>query len=468
MERKIILAEVTELIESWLAVKIERKLNPSEKALILAAWEDRTYDDVAEELDLSSTYLKQKGQSFWKLLGLVLNQQVSKKKFKAVVLKKRAELIEPPKSLNRKRDSDSDPDPDSNSGFSQKLVVLGRKPPSIDRYFGYNPELADLRQSILENQCVVLLGAPGIGKTALASKLLESLKAIPEYFSVFIWQSVRANLSLESLLLEILRCLQIETSATDLESLIRRLIDELDQRSCVLVLDGVENILTGTDKSNPYGDNEDYRLFFQEIIEQSHSSSIILTSREPFNDLSFAETGGQSVRIINLRGLGKDSYSLLKSLKLSADRDSFRGLIELYRGNPLALKLVAAKIRSFFGGSVQKFLDCKTTWMGGSIKQALDDQFKSGYWSSLEREMIYFLATQEEESMYFGDVFAALQSRKTISMTDFIEATDILCDRSLLERTESEDQQAILSLQPIIKKYVLSDPSGIIQQSIAA
>lgn len=464
MERKVRLTEATELIESWLAVKLQRKLNSLERALILAAWTDRLYDDVAEELDLSPTYLKQKGQGFWKTLGIVLNQPITKKTMKAAVLQKRAELVESQPSSEEILERD----PDSNA--PKELIILGRKPPFVERHFGYNPELADLRQSILENQCVVLIGGAGVGKTTLVSKLLESLKAVPESISAVIWQSVRPGLPLKSLLHEVFECLEIDTSSNDVDVLIAELIKKLSQERYLLVLDGAENVLTGTEKSNLYGENGDYRSLFREVIEQSHISSVLLTSREPFKDLAYAESRGLSVRNISLRGLGKDAYGLLKYQKLTVDQESFRGLIELYRGNPLALKLVAGRIRKFFGGNVQRFLDCKTTWMGGSIQDALDDQFRSASWSRLERELIHYLATQEQESMLFQDAYEGLKfnSADSVSMTDFIEATDVLCDRSLLERTESDDDQAILSLQPIIKKYVLSDPSGIIQESLAA
>lgn len=469
MEQKVRLTEATELVESWLAVKLQRKLNSLERALILAAWQDRLYDDVAEELELSSTYLKQKGQAFWKTLGLVLNQPVSKKTMKTAVLQKRAELLE----LQPTSEEILERDPDSN--VSKELVILGRKPPVLERYFGYNPELADLRQSILENQCVVLLGGAGVGKTTLVSKLLETLKAIPENISAVIWQSVRADLPLKSLLNEIFDCLEIEISSDDVNVLIGELIKKLSQNRYLLVLDGVENILTGMEKNNLYGENEDYRTLFRELIERNHSSSVLITSREPFKELSYAESRGFSIRNISLRGLGKDAYGLLKHQKLTGDPDNFRGLIEMYRGNPLALKLVAGRIRRFFGGNIKQFLDCKTTWMGGSIQDALDEQFKSAFWSRLERDLIYYLATQEEENILFQEAYEGLKanglklaSADSVSMTDFIEATDVLYDRSLLERSESEDSQVILSLQPIIKKYVLSDPSGIIQQSIAA
>lgn len=464
MEQKIRLTEATELIESWLAVKLKRKLNSLERALILAAWQDRLYDDVAEELELSPTYLKQKGQVFWKTLGLVLNQPISKKTMKAAVLQKRAELLKTQPSLAEILERDPD------TKITKELVILGRKPPFVDRHFGYNPELADLRQSILENQCVVLVGGAGVGKTTLVTKLLESFKAVPENIPTVIWQSVRAGLPLKKLLNEVLECLEIEKVSNDIDVLIGQLIKKLSQERYLLVLDGAESILAGTEKSNLYGENEDYRSLLWEVIERSHISSVLLTSREPFRDLAYAESRGLSVRNISLRGLGKDAYGLLKSQRLTVDQESFRGLIELYRGNPLALKLVAGRIRKFFGGNVQQFLDCKTTWMGGSIQDALDDQFKSGSWSRLERELMHYLATQEQDSILFQDAYEGLKFNlaDSVSMTEFIEATEVLCDRSLLERTESEESQAVLSLQPIIKKYVLSDPSGVIEQSLAA
>lgn len=109
--------------------------------------------------------------------------------------------------------------------------------------------------------------------------------------------------------------------------------------------------------------------------------------------------------------------------------------------------------------------------MGEPLKQALDTQFKIGPWSDLERGLMQYLADdlKESEQIAFGQVYQTLKDRGMIqTMTELMEAIEILCDRSLLERNQSDDSEVMLSLQPVIKKYLLTDPSGIIHNSLAA
>lgn len=465
-DQNISLSEATELIESWMSVRLKRPLKDSEKALVAAAWDDRLYEEVAKEYGLKHTYLKQSGQWFWKTLGLVLNEKVSKKKLKAVVLKKRIKLSKTHQVVNEELDQDP--------LKSSELVVLGRKPPAITQYFGYKPELAYLLQSVMETQCVVLTGPAGVGKSALVVKLIEALKLSPENrFKKVIWQSIHVHADLDSLLSEIFRLLKLDPYSNKQECSIqlRCLIEFLNQHSYLIVLDGAEDILKGTSQSDRYGEHEAYRWFFKEIIEQNHASSFMLTSREPFVDLSYAEQRGFSVKNVKIMGIGQNASAFLESLGLIQEEDEFRVLSEKYRGNPLALKLVSSQIRDYFGGQVKPFIECNTTYIGEPLYQALQAQFSTGYWTSLQRQVIGHLAqsTQTSHGALFQDVYDAIQSEDhPITLSQFMDATNTLCARSLLEREQEDSGEVFLSLQPVIKKFVLMDEYAAIVRAVAA
>lgn len=462
----IALSEATELIESWLSVRLKRPLKDVEKALVEAAWDNRQYHDVAQQYGLKSDYLKQSGQWFWKTLGLVLSEKVSKKKLKAVVLKKRIELSKTHQVVNE--DLEQDP------LTSSELVVLGRKPPAITQYFGYKPELAYLLQSVMETQCIVLAGPAGVGKSALAAKLIESLKLSSEdRFERVIWQSIHVHANLDNLLSEIFRLLKLDpySSKQDSSAQVRHLIEFLNQHSYLIVLDGAEDILKGTTQSDRYGEHEAYRWFFKEIIEENHASCFLLTSREPFVDLSYAEQRGFSVKNIRIMGIGQNASAFLESQGLIQKEDEFRVLSEKYRGNPLALKLVSSQIRDYFGGQVKPFIDCNTTYIGEPLYQALQAQFSTGYWTSLQRQVISHLAqsTQVSDGVLFQDVYHAIQSEDgSVTMSQFMDAINTLCARSLLEREQEDSGEVFLSLQPVIRKFVLTGEYAAIVQALAA
>ena len=69
---------------------------------------------------------------------------------------------------------------------------------------------------------------------------------------------------------------------------------------------------------------------------------------------------GRSCKAIKLNGLGKDSMKILEDSGLK-DQEEWSTLIDQYRGNPLALRLVANRINRFFGGSVAQFHQYRTT-----------------------------------------------------------------------------------------------------------
>lgn len=460
-------SEAVELIEHWLQARYSRPLNTTEKLLISAAWEKRKYEAVAVEAGYNPDSLKQAGPNLWRALGTILGQKVNKTNLRLLVERKKQELTQHPSSEDALQDEPGELD-------ATPFVVLGRRPPMVDHYFGYKGELAMLKQSVVERQCVLIAGQAGIGKSALTSKLLEQLKLSADNpFEKVIWQFMSGNLNLDNLLTEIFDCLGLPLydSSQDLSVQIGKLIEILQKEKTLIVLDGMEAILQGATKDNPYGQNGNFGWFFKQFMERPHSSCLLMTSREPLIDLTFAESSGKSVRIMNLNGLGQDSYSLLESQSLTDMNDGFSLLINRYRSNPLLLKLVASRIRNYFGGDVAAFIECDSVLMSESLQEALDNQFRSGIWTALEQKIMHLLAHNDggSEGLPFQQVFKILKKEESnLSIHKLIAAIDTLVSRSLLERSQVDDGALILSLQPVIKKYFLNDPSGVIQESLAA
>lgn len=459
------LEEGLEWVDRCLVVKSGQTLTDTEKVLFTAGWLDQKYSEAAETSGFNAGYLQTIGPGLWRNLTFMLGTKVTKKKLRSV--------IERLASASDRNLEDTAIETDLDLDHHSDLAVLGRRPPIATQYFGYKPELVYLKQCVLETQCVILFGQAGVGKSSLASKLIESLKlSTKKHFDLVIWQSIHFHPNIDSLLMEIFRCLELEPSNCnqDRADQVSRLLEMLNQKRCLLVLDGAEEILTGSSETSLYGENEPYRWFFQEMIGRNHASCLLLITREPFKDLSFAKEMGQAVRIVEISGLGQDASALLEAQGLINQNDEFGYLIHKYRGNPLCLKLVSNQIKRFFGGSVKAFLDCDTTLLGEPLQEALKAQFTRGGWSELQRHLMHYLAhsTPQQESQSFYEVFTALQSdERPISMSEYIAAVDALCHRCLLESIEA-NAEVRLSLQPVIKKYILSHASGVIREAQAA
>src|SRR5260370_28602281 len=69
--------------------------------------------------------------------------------------------------------------------------------------------------------------------------------------------------------------------------------------------------------------------------------------------------------------------------------ETWRRLVDVYGGNPLALKLVAEPIREGFGGDIAGFLREEATAFG-EIHDLLEAQFEGS--GELEPETLYFAA----------------------------------------------------------------------------
>lgn len=422
--------------------------------VVTAAWLDQSYEEAAQSSEFSYTYIQRHvGPKLWAALTSLYGNKVTKKRLRSIVeghAGQSFQVQETPLSESKK----------------PKATILGSSLPSGD-FYGRSPELASLRASVLDSQCLLLMGQAGIGKTALVAQLVEQLQYDPNSPDVFIWKPLYDSPHLNNLVIDLLNLLSIFPEHT-LELQVQQLIEAFKDRRILLILDGIDRLLEGNPPDHPYGNHGDYGWFFKKITIESHQSCLLLTSREPLDEVTWLSETGQSARISRVEGLGKDARLILKVAQLR-DADEWGTLIQIYRGNPLSLKMVASQISKFFNGKVSQFLECKTTWIGEPLKQALDIQVKSG--TALEKGLLIFLAKElrEADSLSFNQVLTKMKtSGPTQSTTEIMGTIEVLCTRSLLERSTVKKKEVRISMQPVIQKYILTDPSGILHDSQAA
>jgi WD40 repeat protein len=145
---------------------------------------------------------------------------------------------------------------------------------------------------------------------------------------------------------------------------------------CLVVLDNVESILQKGQVAGQYQEGyEEYGQLLQLIGEGKHQSCLLLTSREKPKEVASLEGNTLPVRALQLLGMGQPAgQEILKEKGLLGSSDAWGTLIQLYSGNPLALKLVSETIREVFEGNVTSFLQKEELVFGG-IYELLDQQF---------------------------------------------------------------------------------------------
>ncbi|OKH15864.1 hypothetical protein NIES592_04940 [Fischerella major NIES-592] len=323
--------------------------------------------------------------------------------------------------------------------------------PDVSIFFGRTEELHTLKQWIVQDNCrlLLLLGMGGIGKTALAAKLVQQLQ---NEFDFIIWRSLRNAPLVEEILAEVIHFFsnQQETQLpSSLDGKILRLMNYLRTRRCLLVLDNIEAVLQSGDRTGGYRQGySGYGQMLQCIADTSHNSCLILTSREKPRGFATSEGENLPVHSLQLTGLPLSAVREIFSTKGSFTglETEWQVLISHYAGNPLALKIVASAIRDCFDSNISEFLKFlnQGTFVFDDIRDLLDRQFQR--LSKLEQDIMYWLAINREPIILLElqDNFIA-----NIPQSEIMQAIACLQRRSLIEKNA-----AYFTQQPVVMEYV--------------
>lgn len=321
--------------------------------------------------------------------------------------------------------------------------------PDVSVFYGRTEELSALEQSILQDRCrlLVLWGIGGIGKTALS---VCAAKQIQHEFEYVIWRSLSHAPPLRELLLDIVEFISGEQETnrlTTLQAQVLRLTDLMRQRRCLVILDGWEMVLQGGETVGSYREDfEGYGELLRQVGELFHNSCLLLTSREKPKEIAALEGKNRPCRSWRLNGLGKAATEIFKEKDLS-DEEDWEELINCYRGNPLALKIVSTTIQDVFGGHVSEFLN-KTLFLG-DFEYLLSEQFAR--LSELEKKIMYDIAVAQVPVLYCELPENRLSE---VSAAKLLTALESLARRSLIEKIK-EGNETLFMLQPMVLKYVM-------------
>ncbi|YAF99532.1 MAG: NB-ARC domain-containing protein (plasmid) [Nodularia sp. CChRGM 3473] len=460
--------EAIQAIDDLVFAKQGRWLEEPEKIVLRSAWLDLDYKDIAEKSPYDINLLQRRvAPKLWVLLTGILGngEKVSKKRLRGIVEK---QILLADKKTEKWNEA------------AAGLPTLAGNLPNISNFYGRTPELAMLKELIAQERCVAIVGAAGIGKSALIAKLVQALRVGSYEFNSFIWKSVSYSPLLTDLVADLLRILAYpENQEIDLPESIQartsKLFDYLRSRRCLVILDSAESLLQGdrnTD-SNAYGKQyAEYGSFFNRVIEEQHQSCLLLTSREPFIDFNRLQKKGQPVRTVKLEGLGKEALEIFRLYGLT-NEEKWGDLIQTYRGNPLSLKMLAEKIQKFFGGNVKDFLDFQTVLMTDILQESLDELFEEkGRLTVLEKQIMFYLteelAQESVNSIALSELLKDFKNRQKCEVTtsEVLEAIEALYARSLIEQERNDSKEVLLSLEPQVIKYVCTYALKLVQNTV--
>lgn len=320
--------------------------------------------------------------------------------------------------------------------------------PHVGRFYGRTRELDKLKKWIIDDCCriVAVLGMGGVGKTTLTEELVEQIQ---DKFKYVFWRSLQNAPPLEDILQQCIQFVSSQQRADlpkSIDEQIALLIQYLRDHRCLLVLDNVESILQVGERAGQYQKGyESYGTLLQRVGEVQHISCLLLTSREKPREVVRLEGKTLPVRLLHLHGIGYvEGQELLKEKEIFGSDEQWRALIDLYSGNPLALKLVSESIAGIFEGDIARFL-AEGEYAFGDINDLLDQQFLR--LSTREQEILYWLAI-EREAVPLEEIREDFV--RSPSKGELLEDLDSLQRRSLIETRGP----ARFTLQPVILEYV--------------
>ena len=315
--------------------------------------------------------------------------------------------------------------------------------PDLESFYGRSQELQQLEQWIVQERCrlVAIAGMGGIGKTSLALALVDRIQA---NFESVIWRSMQPVHSssghrdnLFNLVASLLISLD-QTASGSFSEIITNFSQYLRQHRCLLILDGLDSLWETQAKL------EVFNQIFQRLSQTRHQSCLLLTSR---GQLPTLELNTETSRSLHLQGLKQsEAYQLLQARGLPGNELGLSTLIRLYRGNPLALKIVTPLIQSAFNSNVAAFLNQNILTVGNRLRTILQQQIAQI--TQLEQDILYWLCIWQEPVS-----FCRLQSHFLLSPdpTALLEGLIALEQRSLVEKWFSSGEPCF-GLQPLVMK----------------
>jgi hypothetical protein len=315
-------------------------------------------------------------------------------------------------------------------------------------FVGREAELIQLRDALSSKRCVQVYGAGGIGKTSLVSRCLSFPQAGRGKWLSVLWKSSCFE-SIQDLMADLMNELGYKVDPSS--NLLKQFIQTLSTNRYLICIDSVEDIFSVEYGTEAWSEN---RKFLKAVSEHPHVSCVVLVGRSLLPDLKLQHSRDCSVGLIKLDGLTSGAAHKLFAQYDLKDEVLWDSLISQYRGNPLALKIIASYIQTTFDSSVSSFNNFNTVYLGVELEQVLKEQCDN--LPVQHRSLMSYLASGAKKDS-LNQSFTLSQIKQVLQISGLMQILNELENKSLIERCAGKEPTWML--QPIISKFIFTAPS---------
>jgi hypothetical protein len=440
-------------------------LSEAEILVIKGAWNNKEYQELSKNSTYSLNYLQRRvAPPLWDIFSKTIGNG------ERIVKKNLRYFLE---QVTKKYKCKHILDKEQTHPTNNLVQIIGSKLPDVSNFYGREQDLTRLKELVVRQRCVLLVGAAGIGKSALAAKLVEEFSIKPRStFDCLIWKSVAHAPLIEELITDLIKLIKpLESFSNSPEhsnkAMISVLIKQLQSRPYLLVLDASEALF----QRNNLQQQLEYKLFFRRLSEELSDSCVLLTSRIFPDEIESLIAAELPIDFMRVEGLEMNAALQLLSSKGLSDNKKCNKLIKIYRGNPTELKAVVNRIHHFFASSTEKFLENPTTLVSDQLQEMLNQIFSQQLLSETQRQIMVYLADElalSPKPVNFAKLLIDMNNKQkeSVSTSELIRALESLEKDSLIESNKNPVTKEIsFTLQPVIKKYILTDPKGLVRVS---
>jgi len=481
--------EVLKIADDIVFAKTGKHLDHLQEAILRGTWQRQKYPEIAKTCYRSEAHVKKVASKLWKVLSEKLGEDINQSNFRYTMERLQLSIVESNFGNYYAQidnfsvcENKSHPSEISNTEKPNQPIYNQTKSkvrqdladaPEPNLFYNRTSELTTLENWILgRTRLITILGLSGIGKTALTLQLIPQIQ---HEFDYIIWRSLRNSPPLASLQTDLIKFLwqQQETNppnpplsrgGEEIQPLSPRrgeeiqplspplskgglggVINYLRSHRCLIILDDIQTIFSSQQLAGNYQPGyENYGAFFKQITESSHNSCLILLSWEKPREIAALEGENRPCKSLQLNGLGPEAQEIFREKGL-AEPEKWSELIDLYRGNPLWLNIVATFIQDLFGGSVSEFLSYDTLFLG-DLESLLHQHFDR--LTASEQQAIAWLANTPEPA----DI-SKIPENLQLSPPELLKIMQSLGRRSLVE-TVKQNGRSHFTIWPVIREYI--------------